>query len=102
MSENVKSVFAGRLKELREKAGITQQQLAEKAGVHKLTVAKLEQGIREPTWETALALADSLGVSCEVLRQRSSASSETRMGRPPKPEAPAPKPTKPRPKKPKK
>jgi transcriptional regulator with XRE-family HTH domain len=100
MSEKAKSVFAGRLKELREKAGITQQELAEKAGVHKLTVAKLEQGIREPTWETALALADSLGVSCEVLRQRSGATPETRMGRPPKAEAP--KPAKPRQKKPKK
>ena len=58
--------FAGRLKELREKAGITQQQLGEKAGIHKLTVAKLEQGIREPSWATVQALAAALGKTCEA------------------------------------
>lgn len=58
--------FAGRLKELRERAGITQQQLGEKAGIHKLTVAKLEQGIREPSWATVQTLAAALGVTCEA------------------------------------
>jgi len=58
--------FAGRLKELREQAGLTQQQLGEKAGLHKLTVAKLEQGIREPTWATVQVLVEALGLSCEA------------------------------------
>jgi transcriptional regulator with XRE-family HTH domain len=58
--------FAGRLKELREKAGITQQQLGVKAGIHKLTVAKLEQGIREPSWATVQTLSTALGVTCEA------------------------------------
>jgi putative transcriptional regulator len=56
--------FAGRLRELREAAGLTQGQLAERAGIHMLTVAKLEQQIREPAWATVLALADALGVEC--------------------------------------
>ena len=56
--------FARRLSELRQKAGLTQQQLGELAGIHKLTVAKLEQGIRKPTWATVQALADALGANC--------------------------------------
>src|SRR5437016_9514410 len=57
------SAFAARLKSLREAAGITQQELATRAGMHKLGVAKLEQGLREPTWATVQALAKALGVT---------------------------------------
>jgi DNA-binding XRE family transcriptional regulator len=56
--------FSSRLRYLREKRGLTQQQLGERAGMHKLTVAKLEQGIREPTWATVQSLAHALGVTC--------------------------------------
>jgi transcriptional regulator with XRE-family HTH domain len=56
--------FAGRLKQLREAARLTQEQLADLAGMHKFGVAKLEQGLREPAWPTVLALAKALGVNC--------------------------------------
>jgi transcriptional regulator with XRE-family HTH domain len=56
--------FAHRLRELREAAGLTQDQLAERAGLYKFSVAKLEQGVREPTWATVLTLAKALGVDC--------------------------------------
>ena len=42
--------FAGRLRELRERAGLTQKDLADRAGVSKATVADLEQGRYEPSW----------------------------------------------------
>jgi transcriptional regulator with XRE-family HTH domain len=54
--------FGSRLKELREAAGLTQDALAERARLNKFSVAKLEQGVREPTWATALTLAKALGV----------------------------------------
>ena len=60
------STFAGRLKGLREAAGLTQGQLAERAGLNQFGVAKLEQGVREPTWATVQALAAALGVSVEA------------------------------------
>jgi transcriptional regulator with XRE-family HTH domain len=60
--------FGARLKELRKGAGLTQEQLGEQAGLHKLTVAKLEQGIRQPSWATVLALADALRLSCEAFQ----------------------------------
>ncbi len=43
---------------------MTQQELAARAGMHKLGVAKLEQGLREPTWATVQALAKALGLTC--------------------------------------
>jgi DNA-binding XRE family transcriptional regulator len=56
--------FAARLKQLREEAGLTQRELAERAGMHLLGVAKLEQGLRQPTWATVETLARALGVNC--------------------------------------
>jgi transcriptional regulator with XRE-family HTH domain len=77
--------FALRLKELREKAGLTQQELGLRADVHKLTVAKLEQGIREPSWATVQALAAALGVDCLAFTAAPAAGTKTaRRGRPSK------------------
>ena len=54
------------LRELREAAGLSQAQLAERAGMHLHGVTKLEQGYREPSWATVLALAKALGVSTDA------------------------------------
>src|SRR5260370_33221584 len=84
MSEN-RSPFAARLKSLRASAGMTQQVLASKAGMHKLGVAKLEQGLREPTWATVQALAEALGVEAGVFVVKDRATAEKKspqMGRP--------------------
>src|SRR5262245_28940275 len=76
--------FAARLKELREGAGLTQPQLAERAGLSKAGVADLEQGRREPSWATAVALAEALGVDCLAFLQEPAERPETGRGRPPK------------------
>lgn len=55
-----------RLTELRTKRGLSQQQLADKSGVHRVTIARLETGARPITGitlSTAIALADALDVS---------------------------------------
>jgi transcriptional regulator with XRE-family HTH domain len=90
--------FSLRLRELREAAGLTQAQLAERAGLHLHGLTKLEQGQREPAWATVQALSAALGVNCDAFNQPAAADSKpSGPGRPPKtkPEAPAPKPTKP-------
>lgn len=56
--------FGARLRDLRSAAGLSQAQLAEKAGMNVFGVAKLEQGQREPSWATVLALAGALNVEC--------------------------------------
>ena len=61
--------FNQRLKELREAAGLTQAQLAERAGLHRMGGAKLEQGQREPAWPTLQALASALGVGVDAFSE---------------------------------
>ena len=56
--------FAARLRRLREAAGVSQADLADRSGMHRFGVAKLEQGLREPAWATVQALAKALGVNC--------------------------------------
>jgi transcriptional regulator with XRE-family HTH domain len=77
--------FAGRLRFLRESAGLTQQQLAERAGLNRHGLAKLEQGVGEPHWPTVIALAKALGVTCEAFMngETDSVPPHSR-GRPPK------------------
>lgn len=77
--------FGARLKELREQAGMTQQQLADAAGMHRFGVSKLEQGLREPSWATVRAICKALGVSCEAFNQEAAEKPATGPGRPRKP-----------------
>lgn len=61
--------LAGRLRELRENAGITQERLAAQAGVAIATVRKIETGrVVEPGYFTVMALIGVLGASPEDLR----------------------------------
>jgi transcriptional regulator with XRE-family HTH domain len=69
--------FAERLRELREKAGLTQQQLADSAGLHRLGIAKLEQGVRQPSWATVESLARALRVRCTAFEGTSALPGET-------------------------
>jgi transcriptional regulator with XRE-family HTH domain len=85
------SGFGERLRQLREGARLTQQQLAERAGCHYMTVSLLERGTQEPAWPLVLQLADVLGVALEEFRWRGNKPDQTRprRGRPPKPKAEA-------------
>jgi transcriptional regulator with XRE-family HTH domain len=58
------SGFGPKLREVREQKGLTQSALATAAGVHANTVARMERGEVEPSWQMVLALAAALGVNC--------------------------------------
>jgi transcriptional regulator with XRE-family HTH domain len=74
--------FGARLRVLREGAALTQKDLAEKAGCHPMTLAKLERGVQEPAWPLVLALCRALGVPCEAfLPVAEGEPPETRQGR---------------------
>lgn len=66
MKKKEETGFGARLKSLREERGMTQQQLADAAGMNKFGLAKLEQGVTEPYWPTVLKLAKALNVTCEA------------------------------------
>lgn len=57
-----KGFFALRLKELRQQAELSQADLAERCGVGVSTIRQFEYGMREPTFETLVKLADGLDV----------------------------------------
>lgn len=59
------SDFAAKLQQLREKSGLTQLELSAKAGLHRHSIARFEQGLREPSWASVRAIAKALGVSCQ-------------------------------------
>jgi transcriptional regulator with XRE-family HTH domain len=74
--------FAGRLKELRERAGWTQKELAGRAGLTQAAISDLEQRRRAPLWETVLALAGALGVSTDAFAQKPAKQAPPGRGRP--------------------
>lgn len=63
-------MFQVRLKELREKAGYSQQGFADAIGVKQSTVGNWEAGAREPKFEIMERLADFFGVSVDYLLGR--------------------------------
>lgn len=56
------------IRTVRRAADLTQEVVAERAGVHRTMITLYENGRREPKLRTFLALADALGVGpCELL-----------------------------------
>jgi transcriptional regulator with XRE-family HTH domain len=76
--------FAGRLRELREQAGLSRQELADKAGLSVYGIRDIEQGINQPSWPTVLSIAEALGVDCTVFTQPPAERESPGPGRPPK------------------
>lgn len=69
----VRMVRLGRLKVTRLRKALTQAQLAEKAGVHRATISRLEgEGEDEAFPSTTQKLAKALGVDPEDLMEPSS------------------------------
>jgi len=64
-------MFSKRLKELRKKAGWSQQKLAEKAGLSYNVITKIEQGAaKNPNILTMIKLADAFNISLDELVDR--------------------------------
>jgi transcriptional regulator with XRE-family HTH domain len=61
-----------RLKDVRQRKALTQQQLAERAGVNRVTIARIEGGKDEPFPTTVRKVADALGVEPEELLEPAS------------------------------
>ena len=55
--------MGAKIKELRETAGMTQTELADKVGVSKSVVSAYEKGIRNPSNKTLQLIANTFGVS---------------------------------------
>jgi len=58
-----KLLLAQNLKELRTSAGLSQEELADRAGLHRTYVSSIEGGKRNVTLENIFALAEALGAT---------------------------------------
>jgi transcriptional regulator with XRE-family HTH domain len=78
-----KEWFGGRLRELREQAGLTRKELADRSGLSVDGISQWERNVREPSWGNVLALAAALGTDCTAFTQPPSAEQPTpKRGRP--------------------
>jgi DNA-binding XRE family transcriptional regulator len=68
----MKSVVQSFGEQLREKAGLTQERLAEASDVNVWTIRSYEQGRRESNWKIAIDLARAVGVTVEAFTDCSS------------------------------
>ncbi|RSJ78861.1 HTH-type transcriptional regulator ImmR [Streptococcus cristatus] len=59
--------FSERLKELRRQVGLTQVEVAEKLGISQPAYASWERGVKKPTQENLVKIAQILNVSVDYL-----------------------------------
>ncbi len=66
MSE-INRLIGERIRLYRKKAGLTQEALAEKAGLHGSYISQLERGVKSATLETLECISEGLGIRFEML-----------------------------------
>ncbi len=64
---SVTQAFGALVRETRTKLGLSQEQLAERCGMHRNAIGFIERGERSPSIETVYAIARGLGVSASKL-----------------------------------
>jgi transcriptional regulator with XRE-family HTH domain len=64
---NHRDRFSANLRQARQAAGISQEELAERCEIHRTEVSLLERGGREPRLGTMVKLATALGTTPEAL-----------------------------------
>lgn len=55
--------FAANLRRARDDAGLSQEDLSDRSGLHATEISRLERGVREPRLGTIVRIARGLGVS---------------------------------------
>jgi len=64
----VKSAIAANVVRLRAARGWSQDELAQRAGMHRVQINRIENAHAEPKASAVFSLADAFGVSADVLR----------------------------------
>ena len=59
--------MGAKIKALRRYKGLTQQQLADACGIHRITLARIEHGGYSPSVDVAAKIAVALGVTIDEL-----------------------------------
>ena len=65
--QRVNEIFSHLITERRKQVGISQEQLAERAGIHRTYVSQLERGIKVPTLTVLFNLSGALGIKASLI-----------------------------------
>lgn len=65
--QQIAKAFGQRVRDVRLAAGLTQEALAEAAGLHPTFISNVERGYRVPTLPTLFRLAAGLGTTASAL-----------------------------------
>ena len=60
--KNLLRILGRRLRELRERSGVSQEDFADRCGLHRTAVGLLERGKRMPRLDTLLIIGNGLGI----------------------------------------
>lgn len=67
--EDERARIGQRIAEIRKQQGMTQQELADKAGLQRTHILRLEQGVYGATIDVLSAIADALGHKMEFIKK---------------------------------
>ena len=82
MGESAKAIeIGGRARQIRQDHGLTLEGLAERSGVSRAMLSKVERGERQPTLVTAVRIAGGLGVTLSQLMEPEQAQAVVRIPR---------------------
>ena len=59
--------FAEALRELRQEKGLSQEELADRAGLHRTYISQIERGIKSPSLRSLEQIAQALDVQLSTL-----------------------------------
>lgn len=62
--------FPTALRELRQEKGLSQEELADKAGLHRTYISQIERGLKSPSLRSLQQIAEALGVPLSTLVKR--------------------------------
>lgn len=77
-SDTIRSVLAENVRNFRKHQGLSQEELAEKCGLHRTYIGSVERQERNVTLSTLEALAETLGVTVPFMLTRNEASFNSR------------------------
>ncbi len=65
-----KRSFAEVLREVRQENGLSQEELADRAGLHRTYISQVERGLKSPSLRSLEQIAQALGVPPSALLRR--------------------------------
>lgn len=63
MNDNLNKIFGRKIAKLRLQQNLSQEELAERCGIHRTYMGAIERGEKSPTLNTIKKIADGLNIS---------------------------------------